>query len=270
MNQRWIVWALFAAIMGFALGGSVFWGLYGPNTTIERLSQAAEHDPTNHEAKSKKEEIDEALANYTLWLMVFTAVLAFATVALGGATFGLYLTGEKQIKFLRASSEAQSRDMQAALEVSRDAAHAAAEAAYSERAWITPESIDGAQINTLFVDGIRYDQGLGAIVKWKNTGRSPAIRLEVFSIGIILPLDAETLTFETEVHNPAQIRGILGPMLGLSGQLLHIFGDDLSAFKERKVRWFVYSRATYSTVFQPNIRRISEICVAAEWNGEIR
>lgn len=101
MRFRWLVWPLFAAIMGFALGGSVFWGLYGPNSAIQQVSQATEHQPTDHEAKSKKEETDEALAYYTLWLMVFTGVLAAATLGLGGATFGLYLTGEKQIGLIQ-------------------------------------------------------------------------------------------------------------------------------------------------------------------------
>jgi hypothetical protein len=89
--QRWLVWPLFAAVMGFALGGSVFWGLYGPNTTIKQVTQSAEHHTADHDAKSKKEETDEALARYTLWLMVFTGVLAVATIGLGGATLGLFL-----------------------------------------------------------------------------------------------------------------------------------------------------------------------------------
>jgi hypothetical protein len=82
-------WPLFAAIMGFVLGGSVFWGLYGPNTTIEQADAAYEQKAAQPEAKSKKEETDEALAKYTLWLTGFTGVLAFATIGLGVATMGL-------------------------------------------------------------------------------------------------------------------------------------------------------------------------------------
>ncbi|MGY3493930.1 hypothetical protein [Bradyrhizobium sp. USDA 4502] len=103
---RWLVGPIVAFTLGFALGGSVFWGLYGPNTTIERVSQASEHSSTDHEPKSKKEETDEALARYTLWLMIFTGILAVATIGLGGATLGLYFTGEKQIAVSRRSAEA--------------------------------------------------------------------------------------------------------------------------------------------------------------------
>jgi hypothetical protein len=48
------MWPLFAAIMGFALGGSVFWGLYGPNTTIEQANAAHEQKAAKYEAKKKK------------------------------------------------------------------------------------------------------------------------------------------------------------------------------------------------------------------------
>jgi hypothetical protein len=51
--------------------------------------------PTKETTKSQKEESDEALARYTLWLMVFTGVLAFATIGLGIATLLLYATDEK-------------------------------------------------------------------------------------------------------------------------------------------------------------------------------
>jgi hypothetical protein len=39
---RCLGWSLFALIMGFFLGGSFFWGLYGPNTTMEQANAAYE------------------------------------------------------------------------------------------------------------------------------------------------------------------------------------------------------------------------------------
>jgi hypothetical protein len=269
MYQRWIVWTLFASVMGFALGGSAFWGLYGPNITIQRASQAAEHDPSHHEAKSKKEETDEAIAYYTLWLTVFTSVLAFATIALGGATFGLYLTGEKQIKFLRESSEAQFRDMQESLGISRAAAKAATEAAYSERAWVSPDTVDAGRITNLIMGDEHYAEGLGAIVTWKNAGRSPAIHLAVITMGKIVPLGDPPPIFDGNVPNILDARAILGPTLAAKGEMPYIYGDDLAKFKDRELSWYIFSQATYNTVFEPEIRRVSQLCVRAEWNGDI-
>jgi len=47
---RWLVWPLFALIVGFVLGGSVFWGLYGPNATIEQANAAYEKQATQQQA----------------------------------------------------------------------------------------------------------------------------------------------------------------------------------------------------------------------------
>jgi hypothetical protein len=127
--QKLFFWPLFAAIMGFALGGSYVFGLYGPQATAQYASNAAKHEPAEHDAKPKKEETDEALAYYTLWLMVFTGILAVATVALGGATFGLYLTGEKQIEHNAEVAGAQASAMQESIALAKISADAAKQSA---------------------------------------------------------------------------------------------------------------------------------------------
>jgi hypothetical protein len=75
--RMWIIWVVFAALMGFAVGGSVVWAIQD--------KQRVTHQQTADQS-SKKEETDEALAFYTLWLTAFTGVLAIATVGLGIAT----------------------------------------------------------------------------------------------------------------------------------------------------------------------------------------
>jgi hypothetical protein len=54
----------------------------------------------------KRENPDEALARYTFWLVLFTGVLAIATIGLGIATYGLYRAGERQIKIADKAAEA--------------------------------------------------------------------------------------------------------------------------------------------------------------------
>jgi hypothetical protein len=99
-----IAWALYAALLGFVLGGSFVWGtLEPPHSLAQQQRTAEEHQRPDSHAKEKTEE---ALARYTLWLTICTGVLAFATIALGIATAGLYLTGEKQIEIARANTDA--------------------------------------------------------------------------------------------------------------------------------------------------------------------
>lgn len=93
--------------MGFALGASFFFGMYGRNVTESGITAHHEQKAANETTKSKKDEADEAIAFYTLWLMAFTGILAIATIGLGGATLLLYLTGEKQFRFAIRSSVRQ-------------------------------------------------------------------------------------------------------------------------------------------------------------------
>src|SRR5262245_20488499 len=122
----------------FALGGIALLAiwlfvalplLYRSIPSTQHVGQTAEQHSTGHEAKSKKEETDEALAHYTLWLMIFTGILAFATIGLGVATFGLYLTGEKQIRINAENAALQARDTQASIKAAESAAQAAQKSA---------------------------------------------------------------------------------------------------------------------------------------------
>ena len=95
---KWrVVCPLYAGLPSFALGASFFFGLYGRDVTESSITAQHEKQPANETTESKKDENDEALAFYTLLLMIFAGVLAFATIGLGEATVLLYATGEKQI-----------------------------------------------------------------------------------------------------------------------------------------------------------------------------
>src|SRR4051812_6804929 len=109
-----LVWPLLAAILGFALGGSAFWGLYGPNTTIQQIAHAEEPHGSEQKASEEREKPDESLARYTWWLTAFTGMLMFATMGLGVATIGLYLTGEKQVGLSRIAATAAGEAAEAA------------------------------------------------------------------------------------------------------------------------------------------------------------
>lgn len=86
--RRTIGILLIGLVLGFCVGGAAFWGVTHYRTHIAHAS-------------TEKEKADEALAEYTLWLMTFTGILAVATIGLGAATVGLYLTGEKQVAITR-------------------------------------------------------------------------------------------------------------------------------------------------------------------------
>lgn len=77
---RWLLWPVFALVMGFCLGGSIFWGMFGPN--VSNAAAIDSHEPLTPQ-RMTKEETDEALAKYTLWLAVLTGCLVLVSAGQG-------------------------------------------------------------------------------------------------------------------------------------------------------------------------------------------
>jgi hypothetical protein len=143
---------------------------------LEEGSIAAQHEqePANETTKSKKDETDEALAFYTLWLMAFTGILAFATIGLGGATILLYATGEKQFRFAIRSGIRQSRDMQASIAAAAEANRISREGLQAtQRAWISEESV------------------ISSDLIWGESGGQITIKTTIKNIGNVPAQDAQ-------------------------------------------------------------------------------
>jgi hypothetical protein len=105
-----ILWLVFAAVMGFAVGGTFVSALLIPQTTIEQKSSRADQSAANQKSiEERHQATEEAIAYYTKWSMFLTAVLASTTVALCISTTGLYLAGEKQIGINKEIADANLR-----------------------------------------------------------------------------------------------------------------------------------------------------------------
>jgi hypothetical protein len=101
LNRTALVFVSLAAILGFALGGSVVWNLQFGYTAIQTIDTTQQHHSANAKAVQEWEKPEDALARYTWWLTAFTGVLAIATIGLGAATIWLCLAGERQFKLAR-------------------------------------------------------------------------------------------------------------------------------------------------------------------------
>jgi hypothetical protein len=203
----------------------------------------------------------DPVAFFTFWLVVFTGGLGVSTVM-------LWRAGERQIELARETSTAQSRDMQASIRAAQDAARSAAESAYSERAWVSHHGFEKGSAIDPVIDGIHYPEGIVAIPIWKNTGRSPAIRASVYTASAVTPPDAPVPMFVWDEES--QRAGVLGQNLLVVGNARLIAGDELAQLQNRELSWYIYSKATYRTIFEPNIVRVSESCHIVELNGHER
>lgn len=93
-NAVVIALALFLAV-GF--GAAVWRASNAPHPAV-RASGVIQND---RGSDAKAESPEEAIARYNKWLAIFTLILAIATIGLGGATAGLYLSGQNQIELAR-------------------------------------------------------------------------------------------------------------------------------------------------------------------------
>jgi len=101
MRIRWLApLALLIWIASF-FGHEIWRSSQISHSTIQYQRATTDHQRTQKDTVKEGEKAEEALARYTYWLMIFTGVLAFATVALGVATLGLYFAGERQLRLAR-------------------------------------------------------------------------------------------------------------------------------------------------------------------------
>jgi hypothetical protein len=88
--RNFVPWIALVSILGFALGGSYVWTFLEPRAAAvhQQHAESNEHSPES-KAAEEKEKTDRLLADYTYWLMLFTGLLALASIGLGVATYGL-------------------------------------------------------------------------------------------------------------------------------------------------------------------------------------
>jgi hypothetical protein len=105
MISRTLIWPVFALVLGIALGGSLFWGAYGPNVTNQTLGHSAQ-GKIESRPHPTKEENDEALVHYTLWLAILTGGLVIVSAGQGY----FLLRADKTARITAEAAQAQTHN----------------------------------------------------------------------------------------------------------------------------------------------------------------
>jgi hypothetical protein len=264
MRKWWIFWPLYAGLMGFTLGASFFFGLYGRNVTEGGIAAQHEQKASEETTKPEKGGADEAIAFYTLWLMAFTGILALATIGLGGATVLLYATGEKQFRFAIRSSVRQSRDMQSSIAVAKQSADAAMISAQTSkvaiRAIVTIKNFIGF-CNT--PNGVVESYGFWPRIE--NVGSTNATCTLICSINLV-DINDEAFVFIP----PSSLRGqvaVIGPTMTISpSQPLGMTITDAVRVWRGEIRFLLYCRVDYRDMFDEPHH--AECCVSVGFQGD--
>jgi hypothetical protein len=192
-----------------------------------------------------QEGMNEATQKMAEYSFVQTVLIAIGT---GALIYTLYLT-----------RQANNAAMQAA--------EAAIRAANAERAWVTFDSFDSGQLTNITIDGVHHERGFAIIPRWRNTGRSPAVRVDVYVDHRVVSVADPVPYFEPPPASEDR-HGIFGPGVDGTGSWRVISGDTFDRIKAGELKWFVYSKVKYGTTLDPDSVNASQMCALVDFNGE--
>ncbi|HVZ27729.1 MAG TPA: hypothetical protein VG798_03655 [Rhizomicrobium sp.] len=133
----------------------------------EQAGKTKSPEKSDHVTPSQSGE--EALATYTLWLVIFTGILAASTI-------GLWLVTEKTLRHAKGEADRQSRDMRDSI-AAAEAANEIARTSFieSRRAWLDITETQLTAPTALTDDRLL----IGMNIKVKNLGSTPALNAAV-------------------------------------------------------------------------------------------
>jgi hypothetical protein len=205
---------------------------------------------------SDAENTDDRIARYTLWLTLFTGILAVSTIGLWGVTW-------------RAGIR-QSHDMERAIIESRRSADVAMQSLRSDRAWMILFNRQAYRADTLHVDGAPIGPGVAVSLQWMNMGRSPALHASLRATQRFVSAHQAVPFFPTDRSAEAVERiATVGPGGVVATSSLAAGDQILEQVKRREMVWYIYSTLIYRTIFS-DVEVVSEACVTVEYNGDIR
>lgn len=158
----------------------------------------------------------------------------------------------------------------AAIEAGR-AARAASAAVHAERAWMSSDGIEGGPCTDITINGVYFPTGYAVGLKWKNSGRSPAVRTHIFSDHRIVKASEPTPRFDHLIASEEEDRfGVVGPGLVVVSPRKAVSGGIFEKVESGELVWFVYARATYETALDLGKEHYSEICATVQYQGRVR
>jgi hypothetical protein len=148
-----------------------------------------------------------------------------------------------------------------AAKAAADAAKAAQQVLKAERAWLTYETIETGHHGDPTVRSTTQEREIIFKIVWKNSGRTPALRTHMSADIRLVDSGKDIPVFEKRPRRAGHAGGVIGP--GISGTSVpaSVFGEGVDRLISQKSRVYLYSRATYEDVFNPNTIRESEACV---------
>jgi hypothetical protein len=269
---RWVLWPLFAAVVGFAAGGSVAWSVDQPNYKLQITASDTQtaSNPDQHEpAKTLGERFsviwnrtwEDPVAFYTFILGIFTALLAIVS-----ATQIVFLVRTDKITRVSARAAQQSADALPAIERAYVFLHV-----NSARHRLKPIETMGPAPRILPVESLNIH------FHFINHGKTPAVLTELRA-GVKrqaddLPPDAWTQLSTANLSMNVVAGGDTFPKDGYRvADREPITDTDGDAILEGKLFAYFFGRVAYQDVFGTD--HVTQFCwrldrgFFREWGGK--
>lgn len=133
----------------------------------------------------------------------------------------------------------------------RRTAKAAEDALKLDRAWLTPVNVECSIITD---DG---GEKIQSMVRWRNTGRSPALKVIASGRAEIVDKDAPAVDIE-RIDPEGQPFAIVGAGDEMFGPMIRVGKIGTPQILALEKDLHVYARIEYEDVFHPGVTRVSE------------
>jgi hypothetical protein len=186
--------AISAVVFILAAASLSIWRSFHPSNPPNEAHGAQSSETKDNHGKEEKSFIDrtaeDPVAFFTLWLTLFTGILATFTIWLALST-----------KDLRDFAEEQARDMKESIAVSRNSADAAKKSAEiatqtliaSQRAWISP--------SPQLVGDVKAGVPINIQLNMQNVGKDPAIGVSHNGMAMVFDMP-EQIGYAPEIWDP--------------------------------------------------------------------
>jgi hypothetical protein len=228
---------LIVAVLGFFLWQTLFaseeYG-YGEKKSEPAYSEqqtSSEYPPRSSAPPSHRNATDEAIAEYTKWLAIFTLFLVLATI-------GLFVSGERNVEVARKTASAAKESADA----TRDSVKLAENTTQRQlRAYVS--------IIDAFIKLVDDDAAIETTIFLKNSGQTPGYKFRTTTRVEIGAPPTKGSPYTDLI--PAQSRSIIGPgAIHNIGPIKIVFGPgELQAIRNGSRTIFVWGRADYVDAF---------------------
>jgi hypothetical protein len=140
----------------------------------------------------------------------------------------------------------------------------------AERAWLTFAKIETTNLRDFNLEDVPYKNVVAFNVSWINSGRTPALKTNVYIARKICKLGSGVPVFgSVPLSESTNRRATIGANVAVGSAPAYVAGKEFDELMAKRAIVFVYSRAEYVEVFNPNTERVSEVCFGITYKAEL-